>query len=271
LSGLEYVHGRSDKEETRLFDQANTLSELLHHDTRYPEGASVLEAGCGVGAQTIILSKNNPETKFTSFDIAFDSLGHAKALITQAGRTNVDFHVGDIYHLPFQKNAFDHLFVCFVLEHLNDPLTALHSLKSHLKPGGTITVIEGDHGSTFFYPESDLAMRAVQCLIEVQARFGGNSLIGRQLYPLLNRAGFKEVHVTLRPVYADGSRPEWIEGFTKNTFNAMVEGVKAQAIEMGLIDEASWQRGIRDLYATATDDSTFCYTFFKGVAVKDQD
>jgi SAM-dependent methyltransferase len=269
LPGLEYVHGRSSKEETRLFDQANTLSELLHHDTRYPEGASVLEAGCGVGAQTIILTKNSPKAQFNALDIAFDSIIKAKALITRNGISNVDFHLGDIYNLPFIENAFDHIFVCFVLEHLTDPLTALHSLKSHLKPGGTITVIEGDHGSTYFYPESELAMKTIQCLIDIQARLGGNSLIGRQLYPLLNRAGFKDVRVSLRPVYADGSRPVWIEGFTKNTFNAMVEGVKAQAIGMGLIDEDTWEKGIHDLYATATDEGTFCYTFFKGVAVKD--
>jgi SAM-dependent methyltransferase len=269
LSGLEYVHGRSSKEETRLFDQANTLSELLHHDTRYPQGVSVLEAGCGVGAQTIILAKNNPGVQFTSLDIAFDSIKKAKALISREGVTNVDFHAGDIFILPFDENAFDHIFVCFVLEHLTDPLNALHSLKSHLKPGGTITVIEGDHGSTYFYPESELAMKTVQCLIDIQAVLGGNSLIGRQLYPLLNRAGFKDVHVSLRPAYADGGRPEWIEGFTKNTFNAMVEGVKEQALEMDLIDEVTWEKGIRDLYATATDEGTFCYTFFKGVAVKD--
>lgn len=268
MSRLEYVHGHSGKEETRLFDQANTLSELLHHDTRYPPGASVLEAGCGVGAQSIILSKNSPEVRFTSMDIALDSIVKAKALIAQEGITNVDFHLGDIGHLPFDENAFDHIFVCFVLEHLKDPLSALRSLKSHLKPGGTITVIEGDHGSTYFYPHSDLAMKTVQCLIEVQARLGGNSLIGRQLYPLLNQAGFTDVRVSLRPVYADGSRPEWVEGFTKNTFNAMVSGVEDQALEMGLIDEASWRKGISDLYATATDEGTFCYTFFKGVAVK---
>ncbi|MGD8457087.1 MAG: methyltransferase domain-containing protein [Anaerolineales bacterium] len=269
MSQLEYVHGHSGKEETRLFDQANTLSELLHHDTRFPGGANVLETGCGVGAQTIILSKNNPETHFTSFDIAFDSITKAKALINQGGIANVDFHSGDIFHLPFDENVFDHIFVCFVLEHLKDPLSALHSLKSHLKPGGTITVIEGDHGSTYFHPHSDMAMKAVQCLIDVQAHLGGDSLIGRQLYPLLNQAGFADVHVSLRPVYADSSRPEWVEGFTKNTFNAMVEGVEDQALEMGLMDEVSWRKGIEDLYAAATGEGTFCYTFFKGVAVKD--
>ena len=33
-----------------LNDQATTLEELIHHDSIFPEGSLVLEAGCGVGA-----------------------------------------------------------------------------------------------------------------------------------------------------------------------------------------------------------------------------
>ncbi len=268
MSDRNYVHGHSNREQTRCFDQANSLSELLHHDTRYPAGSKILEPGCGVGAQTIILAKNNPEACFTSFDISVPSVAKAKVLIQHEGMTNVNFLTGDIYNLPFAQGEFDHIFVCFVLEHLKQPLEALQSLKSASKPGGTITMIEGDHGSTYFYPESELAMKTVQCLIEVQASLGGNSLIGRQLYPLLTKAGFQGVSVSPRVVYVDGSKPEWIEGFTRNTFNAMVEGVKEQALDLGLMDEKSWERGIADLYATANDEGTFLYTFFKGVAAK---
>jgi cyclopropane fatty-acyl-phospholipid synthase-like methyltransferase len=50
-----YVHGYSDSEAARLGDQADALAELLHHDTHYPAGDRVLEAGCGVGAQTVHL------------------------------------------------------------------------------------------------------------------------------------------------------------------------------------------------------------------------
>jgi hypothetical protein len=59
-----------------------------------------------------------------------------------------------------------------------------------------------------------------------------------------------------------------VEGFTKNTFTAMVEGAKAQALQRGLVDVETWERGIADLYATAGEDGTFSYTFFKGVAIK---
>jgi cyclopropane fatty-acyl-phospholipid synthase-like methyltransferase len=56
----KYVHGYSEREALRLHDQAMTLEELLHSDTHYQPGEKVLEAGCGIGAQTVILSKNSP-------------------------------------------------------------------------------------------------------------------------------------------------------------------------------------------------------------------
>jgi hypothetical protein len=46
----------------------------------------------------------------------------------------------------------------------------------------------------------------------------------------------------------------------------MVEGVAKQAVGQRLIDKASWDMGIRDLYRTASDEGTFCCTFFKAVA-----
>ncbi len=229
---------------------------------------TVLEAGCGVGAQTIILAQNSPDAQFTSIDLSPVSLETARASIEQHGLTNVSFRAADIFNLPFEVNSFDHIFVCFVLEHLPQPLEALVRLKKVLKSGGTITVIEGDHGSAYFYPESQYAQHAINCLVKVQASMDGNALIGRQLYPLIRRAGFKNIHVTPRQVYADSSRPEWVEGFTKKTFTAMVEGAREQAIKNGLADLKMWEKGIADLYTAAGEEGTFSYTFFKGVAVK---
>lgn len=87
-------------------------------------------------------------------------------------------------------SSFDHAFVCFVLEHLSDPMGVLKSLREVIRPGGSLTVIEGDHGSTFFHPRSDAAWRTIQCLIDVQAQLGGDALIGRRLFPLLRETGF---------------------------------------------------------------------------------
>ena len=263
-----YVHGYSERESCRLFDQANTLAELLHRDTVYPPGSRVLECGCGTGAQTVLLAGRSPEARFTCIDVSQDSLKQAAASIEEAGLTNVMFRREDVFDMSFEEETFDHVFVCFLLEHLRNPDEALGCVRRVLKRNGTITVIEGDHGSWYSHPESIEARRAVECLIEAQALLGGNSRIGRQLFPLLTKARFRNVRVSPRMVYADASRPGLVEGFSKNTFIAMVEGARERALSLNLIDQAGWERGIRDLYRATEPDGTFCYTFFKGVGIK---
>jgi hypothetical protein len=65
-------------------------------------------------------------------------------------------------------------------------------------------------------------------------------------------------------VYVDSSRPDLVERFSKKT----VEGVREQALALGLMDEATWEKGIADLYRATQSDGTFCYTFFKGIAAR---
>ena len=270
MSGT-YVHGYHPRENERLQDQAGTLVELLHSDTTYPSGSLVLEAGCGVGAQTVTLARRSPEARFMSVDLSADSIAEAKRRVDSAGLTNVEFRQADIFALPFEAESFDHVFVCFVLEHLSRPVEALAILKRLLRPGGTITVIEGDHGSTYFHPDSSAAHAAIQCQVELQRKAGGNSLIGRQIYPLMVDAGFEAVRVSPRIVYVDASRPDLVDGFTRKTFTAMIEGVRESALAAGLIEPESFDAGVQALHRTTEADGVFCYTFFKGVGEKRRD
>jgi ubiquinone/menaquinone biosynthesis C-methylase UbiE len=261
-----YVHGYQTREHERLHDQAGALVDLLHSDTAYPHGSNVLEVGCGVGAQTVTLAARSPDAQFTSIDVSEESIGKARRAVDLAGLTNVAFQQANVFALPFETEMFDHVFVCFVLEHLSEPLEALAILKRQLKAGGTITVIEGDHGSAYFHPNSTAAQAAIDCLVKLQREAGGNALIGREIYPLLVEAGFDEVHVSPRVIYADSSRPDLVDGFTRKTFTAMIEGIREPALARGLIDAMTFDAGVRDLHRTAAPDGVFNYTFFKGVA-----
>ncbi len=265
-----YVHGYQARENERLQDQAGTLVELLHADTAYPPGSTVLEAGCGVGAQTVTLAERSPEARFTSIDVSAESIKQAQHRVEAAGLTNVEFQQADIFDLPFNQESFDHVFVCFVLEHLSQPVEALAALSLLLKPGATITVIEGDHGSAYFHPESAAADAAIQCQIRLQAEAGGNALIGRQVYPLMVAAGFEGVGVSPRMVYVDSSRLDLVDGFTRKTFTAMIEGVRGPSLSAGLGTASTFDAGVRDLHRTTEADGVFCYTFFKGTGLKPQ-
>ncbi len=117
-----------------------------------------------------------------------------------------------------------------------------------LKTGGTITVIEGDHGSAYFHPESQEANRAIDCL------GGSTSADERQCpdrSPVVSSAvcGQDSERPRCRREWytLTSSKPGLVDGFTKNTFNAMVEGVKDEALKLGLIDAMTWGKGNRRL------------------------
>lgn len=219
------------------------------------------------------LARRSPDARITSVDISPDSLAQAQRRIDGANVGNVRFSIADVYDLPnadgtLAPSSFDHVFVCFLLEHLPRPVEALERLRETLNLGGPLTVIEGDHGSTYFHPDSDAARDAIACQVTLQAHAGGNALIGRQLYPLLTQAAYDAVRVEPRTVYVDATRPDLVVGFTRRTFTAMIAGIREPAIAAGLTTPARFDHGIADLERTTRPDGLFCYTFFRAVAVK---
>ena len=260
-----YVHGYQPRENERLKEQASTLEDLLHGGTTYPAGSRVLEVGCGIGAQTVALATRSPGARFVSIDRQAESVAQARLAAQAAGLDNVECLQADVLALPFEAASFDHVFVCFVLEHLADPGAALARLRRLLKPGGTATVIEGDHGSVLFHPENAAARDAIACQAELQRRAGGDAFIGRRLRPLLTGAGFEAVRVSALPVQADADRPDLVDGFTRKSFIPMIDGVREQAVAAGLTSLQRFDAGIQGLNETTRPDGMFLYTFFKAV------
>jgi DNA-binding transcriptional MerR regulator len=267
----QYVHGYRAEENARLHDQADTLQELLHVDTGFAAGSCVLEVGCGVGAQTVAIAERSPGARLTAIDLSQDSIDAARQRVRAAGLPDVTFVKTDVYTLPHARGplsaaTFDHVVVCFLLEHLPHPGEALERLRAMIKPGGTITVIEGDHGSIYFHPDSEAARDAIACQVTLQRNAGGDAMLGRRLHPMLSDAGYQDVDVSPRMVYVDGSRPGLETGFIRKTFTAMINGVREPAVAAGLTTAAHFDTGIADLLRTAEPDGVFCYTFFKATA-----
>ena len=261
-----YVHGYDDRESERLGNQALTLEKLLHADLLWPGGVQILEAGCGNGAQTVALARRNPAARITAVDIPPASLVEAAKRLAREGIHNVHLDQQDINSLPFAPATFDHIFICFVVEHLPDPLATLARLRPLLRPGGTITVIEGDHGTVCFHPEHAAARAVIACQVELQRRAGGDANIGRRLNPLPAAAGFNAVHVSPRMVHADASDPALADGFTRRIFTAMIQAVRTQAVAADLLSPVAFDEGIRALGRTAeAPDGVFCCTFFKAI------
>jgi SAM-dependent methyltransferase len=266
---VSYVHGYSARETERLKDQSGILKKLLHQGTEFKKGEKILEAGCGVGAQTRLLSLNNPDSMITSIDISRESLQLAEKTINENGIINVTFHQEDLRKMKYPDESFDHIFICFVLEHLDNPPMALNELRRVLKPGGSITLIEGDHGSSFWHPETEAAQLAWKAFISAQANLGHDGLIGRRLYPLLNDAKFLIKDVSPRWVYADYSNPALLNGVVNKIIVPMVKSAEDQILKSQMLSTGTWNKGIQELSTVGLNkEGTFFYTWFKALAYK---
>jgi ubiquinone/menaquinone biosynthesis C-methylase UbiE len=70
--------------------------------------------------------------------------------------------------LNLKKRSFDFVFVCHFLEYLSQPDYALAILQDRIKTGGTRIVVEGDPGSAYSYPISEVAQKTIQYQVELQ-------------------------------------------------------------------------------------------------------
>ena len=133
---MSYVHGYHARESERLHDQAGSLVELLHHDTIYPAGQPS--------------ARGRLRRRRTDRDARGQQPGRARSRRSTCPPTRwprprrrsmaVEFLQADIFDLPFAPASFDHVFVCFVLEHLAEPVAALRATAGDVEAG------RDDHG-----------------------------------------------------------------------------------------------------------------------------
>jgi ubiquinone/menaquinone biosynthesis C-methylase UbiE len=103
----------------------------------------------------------------------------------------VEFHVGDAHRLDFSDNFFDACRTERVLQHLDDPQSAIAEMVRVTKPGGAVCAFEPDWGSLIVdLPDHGLARKIVGIFYDHLNR---NPWIGRQLYRRFRQADLVDV------------------------------------------------------------------------------
>ena len=106
----------------------------------------LLEAGCGTGRMTRILSHTVREV--VAMDFSLESLRVNRGKLQAAGVLNVHLVQADLCRLPFAAHAFDRIVSSQVLEHVPGPearAAAVASLAHVLRPGGTLALSAYKH------------------------------------------------------------------------------------------------------------------------------
>jgi SAM-dependent methyltransferase len=165
---------------------------------------SCLDMGCGGGHVALELGRRvGTEGRVLGIDLDPVNIEAARRQAARRKLHHVAFQQANVYEWR-EENAYDRIYVRFLLTHLADPAEAVRRLAHALRPGGILMVEDTDFIGSFSYPHCRAFERYVELYREVVRRRGGDPEIGPKLRGLLVEAGLEPVDVALvQPCHYD--------------------------------------------------------------------
>jgi ubiquinone/menaquinone biosynthesis C-methylase UbiE len=254
-----YIHGFTRAEQDRLFKQARVHEEIIFSKVDFSNCETMIEIGSGVGAQTQILSERYPKLKIQCVDAASAQVGRARealAPLVESGRVKID--TADALHLPFEDDCFDGAFICWLLEHVQNPVEVLQETRRVLKSGGTIYCNEVFNATFYLHPYSPATLKFWFEFNDHQWSLKGDPFVGGKLANYLMTAGFQNVKTTVLTHQYDNRMPKKRASFIDYWANLMLSAAPS-LIDAGRLDEASVEamKTELELLKTAPDSVIF--------------
>lgn len=176
-----------DAMELRAADlQQRAIRERFLSKVAFPEGARVLEAGCGTGAICRELAARPHVGEVVGLDPAPAFLDRARELA--AGIPDLRFDEGDARSLPYADREFDAVVFHTCLTHVPDPEKALFEAFRVLRPGGCLAILDGDYATTTVAIGDHDPLQA--CADAAMAGLVNDRWLVRHLPPKVMSAGF---------------------------------------------------------------------------------
>lgn len=263
----DYIHTYTDAEQERLFRQGRFLENIVFDFLDVSAFNSIIELGCGNGGVTMLLIEKNQKAKITSIDINQEQVENAKQNIKES---RVKFEVGDVYQLTYAENSFDCAFICWVLEHLQEPQKAVNEAYRVLQKGGKILLTEVYNQSLYFYPENCSTILEYFQIFNIYQR---NKLkafphIGPRIGNILFNAGFKNIQISNKLILWDKRNPIGRNAMM-DYYIELILSAKDTLLNEKLIDENMLSKIDEEKEAfKKNEDSIFYYSPFQAIAEK---
>lgn len=122
-----------------------TFKEFLDKRNFSLEGKVILDAGCGSGYSTKLISQFSP-AELIGFDLMPSQIKKAKQKYSA-----LNFFVGNVLETQLSSNKFDAVFVFGILHHIPQWKDAIIELYRVLKPGGVLLVEDLNKDASRFF------------------------------------------------------------------------------------------------------------------------
>jgi ubiquinone/menaquinone biosynthesis C-methylase UbiE len=254
MSDNIYIHGTEGEEQNRLASLNNMTNKSFIDFIELRKTDKVLDVGSGLGLLAKEVALKIPHGKVTGLEKSEEQIKLCPASVS-----NLTFIKGDAHNMPFDDNSYDVVYCRYILEHVANPLKVLNEVRRVLVNRGRLFVQENNILAIEMYPECPHFKKAWQKFALLQYELGGDALIGKKLYSLLKKSGFKKIVLSPAPefhYYDLKTFGSWIENLIGN-----IEGARKKLIDYKLLTEEEIKNAINELrnFITLDDASTYFY------------
>ncbi|MDR2823984.1 MAG: methyltransferase domain-containing protein [Prevotellaceae bacterium] len=225
-----YIHGTGSEEQVRLSSLNKMTNDSFISFLNLSGNEKIIDIGCGMGDLASQIAAGYNEISITGIEISDEQLNKIPQNIPNLRRIK-----GDASDIPFEDNSFDLAYMRYLLEHVANPERVIRESKRILKPDGRLYLQENNILCMQFYPSCDLFTSVWQKFSVLQEKLGGDALIGKKLFCLAKKTGFRNIQPSIEPeVHYFGSNTFflWIENLIQN-----IIGAKALLIKNNLCKE----------------------------------
>jgi ubiquinone/menaquinone biosynthesis C-methylase UbiE len=188
----------------KIFDSRTLEKDYLTLPPILKAGLKVLDVGCGTGA----ISKGIAERVGQSGHVT--GIDNTESFIISGKETyksvsNLTLIHADIFQYKSEEK-FDLIVSARTLQWLNNPAEAIIKMKSLLKPGGTISILDYNHTAIEWKPEPPASMKKYyKTFLKWRADAGMNNQVAADIAAYMEEASLNSIEViNANEVYKKG-------------------------------------------------------------------
>lgn len=230
----QYTHGH--QESVVAAHAARTIANSAAYlEPHLAPGLRLLDIGCGPGSITAeFADRLGPTGSVLGIDYSADVIERARS---HFGDSLATFETMDLYELPIDNDTCDIVHAHQVLQHVTDPVAALHEMKRVAKPGGLIAVRDADYAGMHWAPHYELLDHWQSMYRSVARANDAEPDAGRHLLRWARDAGLTDVTPSLDTwLFATPDRRAWWGGTWAD--RVQTSSLADQALSRGLATSA---------------------------------